>query len=118
MPDVDAVVIPVGGGGLIAGTALAMKSLNPNILIYVSEQTISWCLSDVASFLTLPLQGVESERCASFAASMSADKPIYCKAASTLADGLAVPLVGVNAFATAKPFIHKMISIRFGRASD
>ena len=57
-------------------------------------------------------QGVESERCASFTASMSAGKPLYCKAASTLADGLAVPLVGVNSFETARPLITKMITIR------
>ena len=32
----DAVIIPVGGGGLIAGAALAIKSLNPEVLVYVS----------------------------------------------------------------------------------
>jgi threonine dehydratase len=36
VPDVDAVVIPVGGGGLIAGTALAIKSLYPHVTIIVS----------------------------------------------------------------------------------
>ena len=36
VPDVDAVVIPVGGGGLIAGVALAVKSLRPNVKIIVS----------------------------------------------------------------------------------
>ena len=35
VPDVDAVVIPVGGGGLIAGCAVALKSMNPNIKIIV-----------------------------------------------------------------------------------
>ena len=35
--DIDAVVIPVGGGGLIAGAALAIKSLKPNIQIIVSS---------------------------------------------------------------------------------
>ena len=34
--DVDAVLVPVGGGGLIAGVALALKTLYPNILIIVS----------------------------------------------------------------------------------
>ncbi len=36
VPDVEACIIPVGGGGLIAGTALAIKSLNPNVKIIVS----------------------------------------------------------------------------------
>jgi 1-aminocyclopropane-1-carboxylate deaminase/D-cysteine desulfhydrase-like pyridoxal-dependent ACC family enzyme len=37
--DLDAVVIPVGGGGMIAGVALAVKSLNPNVLVIVSMGT-------------------------------------------------------------------------------
>merc|ERR1712165_319823 len=73
VPDLDAVVIPVGGGGLIAGSALAVKSLYPHVTVI----------------------GVESERCASFTASVEAKKVVYTKAKSTLADGLAVPLVGV-----------------------
>ena len=36
VPDMDAVVIPVGGGGLIAGSALAIKSLYPHVKIIVS----------------------------------------------------------------------------------
>ena len=35
VPDVDAVVIPVGGGGLIAGCAVALKTMNPKIKIIV-----------------------------------------------------------------------------------
>ncbi|ELU10999.1 hypothetical protein CAPTEDRAFT_176201 [Capitella teleta] len=89
VPDVDAVVIPVGGGGLIAGTALAIKSLYPHVTVI----------------------GAESERCASFSTSIEAGHPVYTKASSTLADGLAVPLVGVNAFATAAPLIDKMVVV-------
>ncbi|XP_074641812.1 L-threonine ammonia-lyase-like [Tubulanus polymorphus] len=87
--DIDAVVIPVGGGGLIAGTALAIKSLYPDVQII----------------------GVESERCPSFTTSLKAGKPTYTKASSTLADGLAVPLVGVNAFETSKNIIDKMVVV-------
>ena len=36
VPDLDAIVIPVGGGGLVAGAALAVKSLLPNVKIIVS----------------------------------------------------------------------------------
>ena len=42
---------------------------------------------------------------------MEAGHPIYTKSLSTLADGLAVPLVGVNAFATAAPLIDKMVVV-------
>lgn len=35
VPDLDAVVIPVGGGGLLAGTAVAVKGLRPNVQIIV-----------------------------------------------------------------------------------
>lgn len=39
VPDLDAVVVPVGGGGLIAGVALAIKSLNPHVTVIVSPIT-------------------------------------------------------------------------------
>ncbi|XP_071953535.1 L-threonine ammonia-lyase-like [Antedon mediterranea] len=87
--DIDAVIIPIGGGGLIAGTALAIKSLSPKTLVI----------------------GVESEECASFKASLEAGRPVYTAAGPTLADGLAVPLVGVNAFETAKDIIDKVVTV-------
>ena len=87
--DIDAVVIPVGGGGLIAGMALAIKSLYPHVQII----------------------GVESERCASFQAAFTSGQPVYTPADSTLADGLAVPKVGVNALATALPLVDKCITV-------
>ena len=59
------------------------------------------------------LQGVESECCSSFTKSLENGEPTYVKAEGTLADGLAVPLVGVNAFATAKSLIDKMVGITF-----
>jgi threonine dehydratase len=58
------------------------------------------------------LQGVESERCASFSKALKAGKPVYTPIESTLADGLAVPMVGYNAFATAAPLIDKMVSYK------
>jgi threonine dehydratase len=41
VPDLDAIVVPVGGGGLIAGIAIAVKSLNPNIKVYGVEPSAS-----------------------------------------------------------------------------
>ena len=37
IPDVDAIVVPTGGGGLLAGIAVAAKSMNPNIMIIVNK---------------------------------------------------------------------------------
>lgn len=54
-------------------------------------------------------QGVESERCASFSKALAHDKPVYVPIEATLADGLAVPEVGYNAFETAKHLIDKMV---------
>lgn len=34
LPDLDAVIVPIGGGGLISGVAFAIKHLNPNVKIY------------------------------------------------------------------------------------
>lgn len=90
VPNIDAVVIPCGGGGLIAGVALAVKALYPNVMII----------------------GAESERCASFSEAMKAGQPVYVKAESTLADGLAVPKVGVNAFATARSLVDKVVTVK------
>jgi len=36
VPELDAVLVPVGGAGLIAGVALAVKSLRPDVVVYVS----------------------------------------------------------------------------------
>lgn len=89
VPDIDAVVVPVGGGGFIAGVAMAVKTLKPEVKII----------------------GVESDRCPSFSKAMQAGKPVQVPILSTLADGLAVPQVGYNAFATARPLIDKMIAV-------
>ncbi|XP_011149389.1 uncharacterized protein LOC105189156 isoform X2 [Harpegnathos saltator] len=90
VPDIDAVVVPVGGGGLIAGVALAVKTFRPNCKII----------------------GVESERCASYHMARKAGKPTYTPIQSTLADGLAVPMVGYNAFATADSLIDKLVMVK------
>ncbi len=89
VPDCDAIVVPIGGGGLIAGLALAVKTLRPAVKII----------------------GVQSDRTASYDAAMKAGKPVTIAMSPTLADGLAVPRVGNNAFAIARPRVDKTVIV-------
>ncbi|MEY2484067.1 MAG: threonine dehydratase [Verrucomicrobiota bacterium] len=89
VPDLDAVVIPVGGGGLLAGVALAIKSLKPTVKIIA----------------------VEAEHVASFSAAMQAGKPVRIETQPTLADGLAIAQIGANAFATAAPLVDRTVTV-------
>ena len=89
VPEADTVIVPIGGGGLIAGVALALKTLKPGIKII----------------------GVEPERAASFTAAMAAGKPVLIELKPTLADGLSVPQVGSNAFSLARGLVDKIILV-------
>lgn len=73
--DLDAIVTPVGGGGLVAGIVLAAAAVRP----------------------TLRIIGVESARCASMTAALREGKPVRIAAEPSLADGLGVPEVGAAA---------------------
>lgn len=57
-------------------------------------------------------KGVETENCPSFSNAMKNGGPIFTPVSPTLADGLAVPTVGYNAYATAKPLLDKMVVIK------
>ena len=89
VPDFDAVIIPVGGAGLLAGVSLAIKTLRPKA-------------KSVA---------VEAENVASFAAALEAGKPTKIAMHPTLADGLAIPQVGANAFQIAKPLVDLAVTM-------
>jgi len=80
--DFDYVMVPCGGAGLLAGVSLAVKTLRPETRVI----------------------GVEPRNCASFTAALAAGAPTECATTSTLADGLAVPTVGSNAFAVAREY--------------
>ncbi len=71
-PNLDAIIVPVGGGGLIAGIAIAAKSINPNIKIY----------------------GVEASGAACFRRSLDAGDITTLESVSTIADGIAVKRPG------------------------
>jgi threonine dehydratase len=87
--DCDAIVIPVGGAGLIAGCALAIKTLKPDCLVI----------------------GVEADRCQSMTAALANGKPTLVTSGATLADGLAVPTVGPRSFETCKDLIDVMVTV-------
>ncbi len=89
VPDVDAIVCPVGGGGLIAGLALAVKSLKPRVQVI----------------------GVESAATGNFAAALRAGHPVSVPRRPTLADGLATLTVGANAFALARRQVDQVVSV-------
>jgi threonine dehydratase len=89
VPDADAVVVPIGGGGLIAGIALAMKTVRPDIHII----------------------GVEPEEAASFSAAMAAGHPEKISIHGTLADGLAIAQVGANALKLARDRIDRVVLV-------
>jgi threonine dehydratase len=80
IPDLEAVIVPVGGAGLLAGVSLAIKTLRPKAKVIA----------------------VEAENVASFSAALEAGKPTKIAMRPTLADGLAIPQVGANAFEIAK----------------
>lgn len=89
VPDLDAVIIPVGGAGLLAGVSLALKTLRPEVKIVA----------------------VEAENVASFSAALEAGKPTKIAMHPTLADGLAIPQVGSNAFEIARPLVDLTITV-------
>jgi threonine dehydratase len=89
VPDVEAVIVPIGGAGLVAGLALALKTLKPRVRII----------------------GVEPERAASFTAALAAGRPVPVEVQPTLADGLAVPQVGKHAFAIARKLVDKTVLV-------
>jgi threonine dehydratase len=87
--DIDAIVCPIGGAGLIAGLAVAVKALKPRIKII----------------------GVESVATASFTAALKAKRPVTIPRRATLADGLAVLKVGANAFELARPRVDQVVRV-------
>lgn len=89
VPDVDVVLVPVGGAGLIAGIGLAMKTLRPSVQII----------------------GVEPDNCASYAAAVNAGHPVDGFKEATLADGLAVPIVGPISFEVARRCVDSSCSV-------
>lgn len=89
MPDVDAVVVPIGGGGLISGVAFAIKSLNPSVKIY----------------------GVQAEGAPSMVKSIENGHILRLSDVSTIADGIAVKEPGVNTFDLCQRYVDEVVTV-------
>lgn len=89
VPDIEAVVVPIGGGGLIAGVATAIKAKNPAIQVIGAEPTHAAC----------------------FSAALDAGKPVDIDLKYTVADGLAVPRVGDRAFEVARNVVDRVVTV-------
>jgi len=89
LDNVDAIVVPIGGGGLISGVAFAAKSLKPSIKIY----------------------GVQAQKASSMYKSFYENKLTAIHVASTFADGIAVKNPGINTFEIIKEYVDEIITV-------
>ena len=87
-PDLDAIIVPIGGGGLIAGLAVAAKAIRPGLQII----------------------GVEPEGAATMHAALAADAPKTI-APKTVADGLAAPMVGAMTLEAVKRYVDGLVLV-------
>ena len=88
-PDLEAVVLPVGGGGLIAGSAVALKEQKPK----------------------LKLIGVETEAYPTAKLSLEQDRIVPSGDVASLADGIAVAQVGEIPFAIMRKYVDQMVTV-------
>jgi threonine dehydratase len=88
-PDITRVVVPLGGGGLISGVAIALKSQRPDIQVI----------------------GVQVETCAPFPASLEADAPLAVDSALTIADGIAVKRPGAVTLPLIKQWVDDVVVV-------
>lgn len=87
--DVDAIIVPVGGGGLISGVAFAVKSLNPKVKVY----------------------GVQASGASSMIHSLSAEHPKELRVVSTIADGIAVKKPGDLTFSICQKYVDDIVTV-------
>ena len=88
-PDVDAVIVPIGGGGLIAGIAMAIKEMNPKVRVI----------------------GVNAAGAASMVASREANEIVSLPSVSTIADGIAVKTPGTLTFDIIQKYVDDIVSV-------
>ena len=89
LPDVEAVIVPVGGGGLISGIAYTLKTLNPKIKVY----------------------GVQAQGAPSMANSVKAGQITELPSVSTIADGIAVKKPGSLTYDICSRYVDEIVTV-------
>lgn len=88
-PDLEAIIVPIGGGGLIAGIATAVKSAAPNVEVI----------------------GVQSERLPSAKVAIDAGEPTAIAASTTIADGIAVRRTGERTLPIIRELVDDIVTV-------
>ena len=88
-PEIDAVIVPIGGGGLIAGVACALKETKPKIRVI----------------------GVQTSRLPSMKAAIEHKKPVTIPAKKTIADGIAVRRAGEITFPLVQEYVDEILTV-------
>lgn len=89
LPDLDAIIVPIGGGGLISGIAYTIKSINPNVKVY----------------------GVQAAGAPSMAKSIELEKIEELSSVSTIADGIAVKRPGDLTYEICSKYVDKIVTV-------
>jgi threonine dehydratase len=89
LPQADLILVPVGGGGLIAGIAVAARGMAPHVRIW----------------------GVQAAACPSAVEAVKAGRPVLVEAGSTLADGIRVRQVGDIAFPIIRDLVEEIVPV-------
>jgi threonine dehydratase len=88
-PEADTIVVPLGGGGLLSGIAVAVKALRPDIRIV----------------------GVQASGCAAWGPSLAAGRPLVIERGTTIADGIAVQRPGEITFPLVQQFVDEVVEV-------
>jgi threonine dehydratase len=89
VPDVEAVLVPIGGGGLVSGVAVALKEQRPNVKVV----------------------GVETEVLPCMIAALEEGKPVTLEPATTIADGIAVKRAGDLTLEHVKRYVDDVVTV-------
>ena len=88
-PDIEAIVSPIGGGGLIGGVACAVKETRPAVKVF----------------------GVQPEKLPSMKAAIEAGKPVTLDSAKTIADGIAVRRAGERTLPLVQQYVDQIVTV-------
>jgi threonine dehydratase len=89
LKNIESVIVPVGGGGLIAGVAMALKKMNPNIMVV----------------------GVQSRGAPSMFLSMKKNTIVETSSTQTIADGIAIKRIGELTFEIARKYVDEVLTV-------